>query len=120
LLQRFPNVAAWVNGHTHANKITAHPHATAARGFWEVNTASHVDFPQHARIIELFDNHDGTLSLFTTLIEADSPYEADYSDHSVTGLASVYRELSFNDIHASSMLLGSANDHNAELLLAKP
>ncbi|WP_069466601.1 TIGR03767 family metallophosphoesterase, partial [Actinacidiphila rubida] len=42
LLQRYPNVVAWVNGHTHANQITAHGHAVPERAFWEVNTASHV------------------------------------------------------------------------------
>ena len=33
-------------------------------GFWEVNTASHIDWPQQSRVIELVDNGDGTLSIF--------------------------------------------------------
>ncbi|MGW0172330.1 TIGR03767 family metallophosphoesterase [Rhodococcus sp. NPDC003322] len=120
LLHRFPNVLAWVNGHTHENRITARPGATPVQGFWEINTASHIDFPQHARIIEVADNADGTISLLTTLIEADSPYEARHGDFSPAGLASLYRELSFNDIHADAAALGSAGDHNTELLLPSP
>lgn len=118
LLHRFPNVLAWVNGHTHRNTITPHPADDPERGFWEINTASHVDYPQLARIVELADNGDGTLSLFTTLVEADSPYQADYADRSPDALASLYRELSYNDLHADLGQLGGTGDRNAELLVA--
>ncbi|TVT57859.1 TIGR03767 family metallophosphoesterase [Amycolatopsis rhizosphaerae] len=120
LLHRFPNVLAWVNGHTHLNKITAHPGKTPAQGFWEINTASHIDFPQHARAIEVADNGDGTLSLFTTLIEAEAPYSVDYGNRSLPALASLYRELSYNDIHAKLDRLGAAADRNTELLVVHP
>lgn len=120
LLKRFPNVIAWVNGHTHANKITPQKGRDGAHSFWEINTASHIDFPQHARLIEVADNADGTLSLFTTLVEADAPYQADYGDASQAALASVYRELSFNDLHADPTLLGGSADRNTELLLTNP
>ncbi|GAA4477849.1 TIGR03767 family metallophosphoesterase [Rhodococcus olei] len=120
LLHRFPNVLAWINGHTHDNRITPHTGPTPAQGFWEINTASHVDFPQHARIVEVVDNADGTLSLLTTLIESDSPYDVRPGDFTQQGLASLYRELSFNDIHADPTRLGAATDHNVELLLPSP
>lgn len=121
LLQRYPNVIAWVNGHTHANLITPHGHAVPERAFWEINTASHIDFPQHARLIEIADNGDGTLSLFTTLVESAAPYATDFGSTSETNLASLYRELSFNDIYASpAAKLGGTGDHNTELLITKP
>ncbi|WP_158881751.1 TIGR03767 family metallophosphoesterase [Amycolatopsis anabasis] len=120
LLNRFPNVLAWVNGHTHLNKITAHPGKTPEQGFWEINTASHIDFPQQARVIEVADNADGTLSLFTTLVEAEAPYAADYGDTSAQALASLYRELSYNDLHADLGRQGSAPDRNTELVLPNP
>jgi metallophosphoesterase (TIGR03767 family) len=116
LLGRFPNVVAWVNGHTHENRIV--PHGTGDRAFWEINTAAHVDHPQHARIIELADNGDGTLSLFTTLVEGDAPYQADYDDSSPRGLASLAREFAFNDPHANANAVGTATDRNTELLIA--
>ncbi|MFI6683939.1 TIGR03767 family metallophosphoesterase [Streptomyces sp. NPDC050485] len=121
LLQRYPNVVAWVNGHTHENRITPHGHAVPERAFWEINTASHVDYPQHARIIEIADNGDGTLSLFTTLIESAAPYTTDFADTSDRGLAALYRELSYNDPYATpAAKLGSSADHNTELLLTRP
>ncbi|MFI9045926.1 TIGR03767 family metallophosphoesterase [Streptomyces sp. NPDC053427] len=125
LLGRFPNVVAWINGHSHINRITPHAHPTAARSFWEVNTASHVDYPQHARLIELVDNHDGTLSLFGTLIESAAPHRTDLDDLSAVGLASLYRELSFNapglatqmsgGVHEA--MAGGAADRNVELVV---
>ncbi|MFE0700568.1 TIGR03767 family metallophosphoesterase [Streptomyces sp. NPDC058872] len=120
LLHRYPNVVAWVNGHTHANKITPHAGDRPELGFWEINTASHIDFPQLARLIEVADNGDGTLSLFTTLIEADAPYAAGYGDFSAPGLASLYRELSYNDLYVNLQQLGETADRNTELLLANP
>ncbi len=119
-LKSHTNVIAWVNGHTHRNEMIAHRGSTGKHSFWEINTASHIDFPQLARIIEVADNKDGTLSIFTPLIEADSPYTADTSDLSQKGLASLYRELSYNDLHADPELLGSAADRNCELLLTHP
>ncbi|MEU8510295.1 TIGR03767 family metallophosphoesterase [Kitasatospora sp. NPDC048722] len=121
LLQRYPNVVAWVNGHTHMNKITAHGHAVPERAFWEINTASHIDYPQHGRIIEIADNGDGTLSLFTTLIESDAPYGTDFAGTSDANLAALYRELSYNDPYGRpAALLGAGQDHNTELLITKP
>lgn len=119
-LHRHTNVIAWVNGHTHRNEMIAHRGATPKNSFWEINTASHIDYPQLARIIEVADNRDGTLSIFTPLIEADSRYTADPSDLSPAGLASLYRELSYNDIHRDDALLGAPNDRNCELLLPNP
>ncbi|WP_433887799.1 TIGR03767 family metallophosphoesterase [Streptomyces sp. CA-111067] len=128
LLNRFPNVVAWINGHSHVNRITPHPHATPSRSFWEVNTASHVDYPHHARLMELTDNHDGTVSLFTTLIESSAPYRTDPTDQSSIGLASLYRELSYNAPGLAAALsggvqesrAGAKRDRNAELLVRRP
>ncbi|WP_405581949.1 TIGR03767 family metallophosphoesterase [Streptomyces sp. NBC_01190] len=127
LLSRFPNVVAWINGHSHISKITPHPHRTASRSFWEINTASHVDYPQHARLIELMDNHDGTVSLFTTLVESSAPYRTDFGDLSSVGLASLYRELAFNAPGLAPRLTdgvlessaGTRADRNTELLLRR-
>ncbi|WP_019201665.1 TIGR03767 family metallophosphoesterase [Tsukamurella sp. 1534] len=119
-LAQHTNVIAWVNGHTHKNEMIAHPGPTPKQSFWEINTASHVDFPQLARIIEVTDNRDGTISMFTPLIEADSPVTANPSDLSAPGLASLYRELAYNDIHRDDDKLGAVADRNCELLLAHP
>ncbi|MGW0826392.1 TIGR03767 family metallophosphoesterase [Streptomyces sp. NPDC002845] len=118
LLARHRNVLAWVNGHSHRNRIT--PHSSASGGsFWEISTASHIDFPQLARVIELVDNKDGTISLFTTLIESAAPHTTDFADLSQTGLAALYREVSFNAPGRRDTLAGEAGDRNTELVLRK-
>lgn len=56
LLQRFPNVIAWVNGHEHNNRVRPHKvprEQDQALGFWEINTAAHIDWPQQSRLIEI-------------------------------------------------------------------
>lgn len=128
LLSRFPNVVAWINGHSHVNRITPHAHATPARSFWEVNTASHVDYPHHARLIELTDNGDGTVSLFTTLVESAAPHRTarDFDDLSAVGLASLYREVAYNAPGLAESMKGGVQegwaggpgDRNAELVVA--
>ncbi|WP_210577616.1 TIGR03767 family metallophosphoesterase [Streptomyces sp. GESEQ-4] len=118
VLGRNTNVLAWVNGHIHRNVITPRT-GSGGHSFWEISTASHVDFPQLARIIEVVDNKDGTLSLFTTLIESAAPHRTDFTDLSQTGLAALYRELSFNAPGASTKLAGESGDRNTELVLKK-
>ncbi|MGW9030027.1 TIGR03767 family metallophosphoesterase [Streptomyces sp. NPDC055722] len=118
LLGSHPNVLAWVNGHIHKNVITPHS-APDGRSFWEISTASHVDHPQLARVIELVDNKDGTLSVFTTLIESAAPHRTDFGDLTQTGLAALYRELAFNAPGANMTLAGGAVDRNTELVLKK-
>jgi metallophosphoesterase (TIGR03767 family) len=114
-----PQVIAWINGHTHRNQIWAHP--GSAGGFWEINTASHIDFPQQARIIEIADNADGTLSIFTTILDHAAPAEFDGKLDSVESLASLSRELSANDPQlVAAGLAGTPADLNVELLVRRP
>lgn len=117
-LAAHPNVLAWVNGHVHKNVVTPHQ-ASGGRSFWEISTASHIDHPQLARIVELADNKDGTISVFTTLIESAAPHRTDYGDLSQTGLAALYRELAYNAPGAHRTLAGDAGDRNTELVLKK-
>ncbi|KKD06579.1 TIGR03767 family metallophosphoesterase [Streptomyces sp. WM6386] len=118
LLGRHRGVLAWVNGHIHRNEIT--PHAVGnGRSFWEISTASHVDYPQLARVVELVDNKDGTISLFTTCVESSAPHRTDFADLSQTGLAALYRELSYNAPGGRTDLAGTKGDRNTELVLKK-
>lgn len=117
-LHKHPNVVAWVNGHTHRNQIKAQKRF-GKPGFWEINTASHVDFPQQARLIELVDNHDGTLSIFTTMVDHAGPASNGGSLGDNLALASLARELSANDPQErSSGKNGLAADRNVELVVA--
>ena len=133
LLLRYPNVVLWVNGHTHVNSVTAHtraPGAPVRGGFWEVNTASHIDFPQQARIVELADNHDGTLSIFGTIVDSAAPLAVPASLGTPRALAALSRELAVNDWQERPAApsapgtpdgrRGKREDRNVELLVRAP
>ncbi|THV18003.1 TIGR03767 family metallophosphoesterase [Nocardioides caeni] len=112
-------VIAWINGHTHVNTITPRPGPTGG-GLWEITTASHIDWPQQARIIEIADNADGTLSIFTTMVDHAGPASDGAGLGSATALAGLARELSANDWHDHTKGLGTPQDRNVELLVADP
>ncbi|SHH42566.1 metallophosphoesterase, PPA1498 family [Jatrophihabitans endophyticus] len=129
LLLRYPNVVAWVNGHTHVNGVTPHPRPAGAAtggGFWEVNTAAHVDWPQQSRVIELVDNGDATLSVFATVLDHAAPTAWPAEPTTPLELAALSRELAVNDPQREAETAdrdgrrGTAADRNVELLLPRP
>lgn len=119
LLER-PQVVAWANGHAHTNEIRGWSRPDGG-GFWEITTASHIEWPQQARIIELLDNGDETLSIFTTSI--DHAAKPSYRRRTGTALqlASISRELAANDWQLDvGAKAGHRNDRNTELLVPRP
>ncbi|MFN2519206.1 MAG: TIGR03767 family metallophosphoesterase [Jatrophihabitantaceae bacterium] len=129
LLLQFPNVVLWVNGHTHRNSVRPHARPAGAAvggGFWEVNTASHIDWPQQARVVEIVDNRDGTLSVFATIIDHAAPESWPASPTSPLALASLSRELGINDWQRDPETptvdgrRGAVSDRNVELLVRAP
>jgi metallophosphoesterase (TIGR03767 family) len=130
LLLRFPNVVLWVNGHTHRNTVTPYArsrHAKVPGGFWEVNTAAHVDWPQQARTVEIVDNRNGTLSIFGTIVDHVAPRSYGKHPKSPLELASLSRELGANDWqerakspHGQDGRRGRIEDRNVELLVPAP
>jgi metallophosphoesterase (TIGR03767 family) len=123
LLLRYPNVILWVNGHTHVNQVLPHsrPAASPVRGgFWELNTASHIDWPQQSRTVEVVDNLDGTLSVFGTIIDHAGPVSRGGSAGPLA-LASLSRELAANDWQdRTDTRRGSVEDRNVELIVPAP
>jgi 3',5'-cyclic AMP phosphodiesterase CpdA len=77
-LASYPNVIAWVAGHTHRHRVRAFKVTgatgtngtisapvdckvpNACTGFWQIESASLIDWPQEQRLIEVFDNGNGT------------------------------------------------------------
>ena len=113
-------VIAWVNGHTHKNQVWARPRPGGG-GLWEINTASHIDWPSQSRIIEVADNRDGTLSLFTTIVDHSGPASYAGSTADSTHLAGLARELAANDWHnRGDGYRGATNARNVELVLPAP
>lgn len=89
-LASWPQVIAWVAGHTHRHRIRAfkvtagvgsngvvtapvscHGLPTACTGFWQIETASLIDHPQEQRLLEIFDNHDGTGVIRAPVLQHD-------------------------------------------------
>lgn len=68
----YENVVAWLVGHAHLNRVRpiAGPDADHP-GYWEIMTSAMSDYPGQARVIEVVDNGDGTLSIFGTLVDFD-------------------------------------------------
>ncbi len=127
LVGRFPNVVLWLSGHTGRNSISARP-AAAGGGYWEVTTAGALDFPMQGRLLEIVDNRDGTLSIFTTMYGlATTVNPGDAEDGTPEDglnqrlLAGVARQLAFRDPQLDPAGPGlSLSDRNAELLVPAP
>jgi metallophosphoesterase (TIGR03767 family) len=145
LFVRYPNVILHATGHTHENRIYAHPGLTGRTpGYWEVNTSAVADFPHQSRTIEIADNHDGTLSIFAVNFDAAAAVDpsvmqwtADDTPESTAAfggvakntneemLASIGRWVGANDPQSGAAAtklapLGAAVDRNVELLLTHP
>ncbi|MBI2245134.1 MAG: TIGR03767 family metallophosphoesterase, partial [Nocardioides sp.] len=124
-LLQHDNVIAWVNGHTHTNNIKAHlrkKDGKVRNGFWEINTASHIDWPQQGRIVEIANNLDGTLSIFSTMLDHAAPITWDEGrlDEPLQ-LAALSRELAANDWQERAHdRRGARGARNVELVLRAP
>jgi 3',5'-cyclic AMP phosphodiesterase CpdA len=126
LLHEFPNAIAWVAGHSHDNIVDAFPNPSGPGGFWSIRVAAEADWPQQSRLLQVFDNHDGTLSIFGTILDhtgqsvAPAPGTA-ASGMDLNDLASVGRTMSFNDLQSGAPEgEGEAKDRNVELLIEDP
>jgi metallophosphoesterase (TIGR03767 family) len=122
VLHEHPNVIAWVSGHRHTNRITARPHPSGAGGgFWDIVTASIIDWPSQSRAVEILRLTDGQIVIATTAIDhhaAVSPGSDALS--SVNGLAAIHREVALNTsllggVRGPAKLTGRAVDRNALL-----
>jgi hypothetical protein len=143
LLLRHESAVAYIAGYEHRNRIrpfprsglTGAPDGPALGGFWQVITAAHIDWPEQSRLLDLVDNHDGTLSLFGTLLDhaaAPNPGGAPPGDGAGAApagpqpLASISRELAFNDPDAENGedghedARGGDGDRNVELVVRDP
>ena len=116
-----------MNGHTHVNAVFAHK-KPAGGGFWELNTASHIDWPQQSRLVEILDNKDGTLSVFGTIVDFEAPTAGSEAKISTPAqLAALSRLLSANDWqertgHSATLdgRRGKLSDRNVELIVPNP
>ena len=132
LLHKYPHVIAWVAGHSHVNSIEAFPNPSGSGGFWSIRVAAEADWPQQSRLLEFFDNDDGTISIFGTILDHASAATAPPAGTAAASLgkqalASIGRTISYNDTQNGGRACGAepcgegeAEDRNVELLVADP
>jgi len=147
-LASWPNVIAWVAGHTHQHRIRAFKvedgvgsngtveaaveckGPAPCHGFWQIESASLIDHPQEQRLIEVFDNGDGTGTIrapvLTHTFERAKPL-AEADDRCALYLAdpeAVAAALTEANLDAlcsqGGVRVGEAGDRNVELMFAIP
>jgi metallophosphoesterase (TIGR03767 family) len=123
LLLAHPSVVAWLNGHTHAHTIT--PVTDGDGGFWQITTASHIDWPQQARLVEFLGTPDG-LAIACTAIDSAAPVSSQGTGDPAD-LAALSRELAANDWQVRDLITaeggagaGTAADRNVILTVEWP
>ena len=123
-----PTVIAHVAGHEHENYVERHGCAadlpsTAGTNpvFWHISTAAHIDWPQQSRMIELVKARGRLALVLTVLDHAGSPNPGSgAAGGGPPRLASIARELSYNDYQGSRAARGERQDRNVILPLDRP
>jgi 3',5'-cyclic AMP phosphodiesterase CpdA len=111
LLDQAPRVIATLAGHIHRNEIVPRP--TPAGGYWQLTTASLVDYPQQARALRVVETAGGGVAIQTWML--------DHVAGGLTGrLGAISRELSFLDAQGGrpQRFAGTRLDRNVTLYRA--
>jgi metallophosphoesterase (TIGR03767 family) len=122
LLMRTPNVVLYLAGHKHYDRVWPN-FGRRGRGFWQVITNALAGAPQEARMIELMDNGDGSLSIFTTMLPHAAPSAAPRPGAALdpAGLASLSRELAWaRRAGGRSAAAAGGPMRNVELVMRDP
>ncbi|HEV3376462.1 MAG TPA: hypothetical protein VG126_04215, partial [Thermoleophilaceae bacterium] len=124
LLMRSGNVILYLAGHKHYDRVWPNFRRNGS-GFWQVITSALAGAPQEARLVELMDNADGTLSIFTTMLShagpAAAPPPGPGSALTPPEMASISRELSWRRRSGGPRpASGGGPMRNVELLVRDP
>lgn len=127
MLIKYPQVIAWLAGHEHRHHVEWIGPEIEKVGFWQIETASHVDWPQQSRAVEMVRDENGEIFIGLTVIDhaggekygsAESPIE----------MAALSRLLSANvwqkrdahgPKHPADWALGEPHSRNTVLRIAR-
>jgi hypothetical protein len=119
----YPNLFLHVTGHTHHNRISAHPDpANPARGYWEVQTTSASWWAQQTRVLEIVVHENGAGEIWSTMLD----HAALSSSADTNTLTELARRLVLDDPHISvdaqgyPLGQGKADDRNRVLRFQVP
>ncbi len=68
-LSSYDNVLIHCIGHSHENTLVRHDNEDEDGGYFEIQASALIDWPQQFRMYELVDNGNGTLSVFTVVVD---------------------------------------------------
>ena len=110
MLLKYPRVIAWFAGHEHRHHIKWIGPEEEVRGFWQIETASHADWPQQSRTIEIVQDSIGDIYFGLSIV--DHAGGTDFGDATkAVDIAALSRLLSAN-IWQKRPELGSSHDVN--------
>ena len=111
ILHRHPQVVALLCGHEHKHRIRAFSQpGNSALGFWQIQNASLIDFPQQPRILEIHTNGNGMGMIRTFVFNQRA--DGDLGKNAGTS----YEAAKLDGFDGS----GSPEDRDVELLFQMP
>jgi len=118
-LGQYPQVIAWLSGHTHANKVLAHASSHFDGGFFEITTCSVMDWPSEVRVIEVVETSH-SVELHCEMRTHSGPSDPGET-LTLSSLASWHRVLSANTVSADQRvrMSGRPIDRNVNLRLTR-
>ena len=127
MLLKYPQVVLWLAGHEHRHHVDWIGAEVGVEGFWLVETASHIDWPQQSRTIEIVRANNGDIYIGMTVI--DHAGGADYREaQTPVEIAALARVLSANvwqrreslgAPHSESWAEGELDERNTVLRIRK-
>lgn len=69
MLLKYPQVILWLAGHEHRHHVEWIGTTEGDVGFWLVETASHIDWPQQSRTVEVVRAADGDIYIGLTVVD---------------------------------------------------
>jgi predicted HD phosphohydrolase len=73
VLLEHPCVVLWVNGHADTHQVSPVCREDGEVGFWQATTASQIDRRQQARVVELLEAPDGTVTIACRVFDLAAP-----------------------------------------------